>query len=156
MPTKTKKPVGNTYERKETYKPEEILNFLPNPSDYPKYFKLKTIKKDYDGDLMKMGSDRYYVFKQSLSCDICHIKGSFMAKERSLNKHGVPTSESYHFNLYAINEAGEEVLMTKDHIIPKSKGGKDELSNYITFCTLCNYEKQNMDDDLYRELKSHG
>ena len=31
--------------------------------------------------------------------------------------------------------------MTKDHIIPKSKGGKNELSNYQTMCTYCNNEK---------------
>ena len=44
-------------------------------------------------------------------------------------------------NLYAINEKGEEVLMTKDHIEPKSLGGKNSLNNYQTMCTICNCEK---------------
>ena len=45
--------------------------------------------------------------------------------------------------LYAVNENGIEVLMTKDHIIPVSKGGKNILSNYQTMCELCNLEKGN-------------
>lgn len=33
--------------------------------------------------------------------------------------------------------------MTKDHIIPKSKDGKDDISNYQTMCYKCNLEKGN-------------
>lgn len=28
--------------------------------------------------------------------------------------------------------------MTKDHIVPKSKGGPDKIENYQTMCTECN------------------
>jgi 5-methylcytosine-specific restriction endonuclease McrA len=31
--------------------------------------------------------------------------------------------------------------MTKDHIVPKSKGGKDMLSNTQTMCVICNTKK---------------
>ena len=41
---------------------------------------------------------------------------------------------------------GEEVLFTKDHIIPKSKGGKNHISNYQTMCEPCNSEKGNNDE----------
>jgi len=37
--------------------------------------------------------------------------------------------------------SGHEVLMTKDHIIPKSKGGKNTLKKYQTMCTHCNCRK---------------
>jgi 5-methylcytosine-specific restriction endonuclease McrA len=30
---------------------------------------------------------------------------------------------------------------TKDHIVPKSKGGKDMLSNTQTICVICNTKK---------------
>jgi len=44
-------------------------------------------------------------------------------------------------NLYAINAAGEEVLMTKDHILPRVLGGKDHIDNYQPMCQVCNSEK---------------
>lgn len=41
-----------------------------------------------------------------------------------------------------IDENGKEVLMTKDHIIPKSKGGANDISNYQTMCKRCNEAKR--------------
>jgi 5-methylcytosine-specific restriction endonuclease McrA len=43
--------------------------------------------------------------------------------------------------LYGKNSKGEEVLLTKDHIKPKSLGGKNHHSNYQTMCVDCNVEK---------------
>lgn len=37
--------------------------------------------------------------------------------------------------------------MTKDHIIPKSKGGADDISNYQTMCERCNEAKGNRLED---------
>ena len=51
--------------------------------------------------------------------------------------------KSYHLNLYAVDDNGDEILMTKDHIIPRSKGGIDDISNYQTMCRLCNEAKGN-------------
>ena len=39
-----------------------------------------------------------------------------------------------------------------DHIIPRSKQGKDELSNYQALCYTCNAQKLNRDDTDFREL----
>lgn len=47
----------------------------------------------------------------------------------------------YHLNLYAIDGNGKEVLMTKDHIFPHNKGGKNNISNYQTMCVKCNVAK---------------
>lgn len=122
------------YERKECYSIPAVLSLVPEKKD-------KRCKEDFDGDMMKMCSDRYYTFLKSSQCAHCGIEGAFFAKERSLNKRGVPTSETYHFNMYAYDDNGNEVLMTKDHIIPRSRGGKDHVDNYTCMCTTCNRAK---------------
>lgn len=66
----------------------------------------------------------------------CGLEGSFMAMEKS------EKDVSFHFNMYGIEESGNEVLFTKDHIIPKSKGGSNQLSNYQTMCVNCNQNKR--------------
>ena len=144
--------MANNFLRKETYTPEEIFKNLPNPADYPKNFNLKKVKVDYDGDLMKMGSQRYYVFRKSLKCSHCERVGLYFAKETHLNKQGEPASPSFHFNLYAIDPDGTEVLMTKDHVLARSKGGANSLKNYVTMCEPCNSYKRSMDEEKAKEL----
>lgn len=39
-----------------------------------------------------------------------------------------------------------------DHIIPRSKQGKDEISNYQALCYTCNAQKLNKDDTDFRNL----
>lgn len=92
-------------------------------------------RRDMDGDLINMGSDRYKVFQRSCICVECGIEGTYFLKEKHISK------EPYHFNLYGVNDDGQEILMTKDHIIPKSQGGKNHLDNYQTMCTKCNAMK---------------
>ena len=89
---------------------------------------------DIGGDLVKMTSQRYKLFNKSTICVTCGCEGTFFVKEKHRN------DELYHLNLYAIVD-GFAVLMTKDHIIPKSKGGKNHLTNYQTMCQPCNQEK---------------
>ena len=73
---------------------------------------------------VKLSSDRYVVFKNSLSCVKCGITGTYFAIEKNRSDF------NYHLNLYAIDVNGEEVLMTKDHINPKSNGGENRIGNY--------------------------
>ena len=42
------------------------------------------------------------------------------------------------------------VILHVDHIVPRSKGGKDTLENYQTLCHLCNLGKSNKDDTNLR------
>ncbi len=62
--------------------------------------------------------------------------------------------ETPHLNLYHVQEEEEKgewknlakdgmVLMTKDHIIPRSKGGPTTLENLQTMCSICNGKKGN-------------
>jgi len=83
-------------------------------------------------------SDRYDVFaEKGCKCINCGIEGTYFALEGDLNNK----QNRYHFNLYAINPEGKEVLMTKDHHYPKSKGGEDIISNYEPMCEICNSSK---------------
>lgn len=96
----------------------------------------KTIRVKFDNDLVKINSQRLQSFKlNGITCKKCGIKGKYFRKDKFLG------NEYYHFNLYALNHKGYEVLMTKDHIVPKSKGGKNSLRNYQTLCVKCNLEK---------------
>lgn len=108
-------------------------------------------KDDYytlpNGYKVRTSSLRYQTFNRSLECVKCGLKGRFLALERCLSDkgghEGNKEGQGFHLNLYALNDKGEEVLMTKDHIIPKSKGGPDLLDNLQTMCTNCNAEKGN-------------
>ena len=140
------------YERKGVYSIEEVLA------------KLGQEKADFDGDLISVTSLRYQTFAKSLVCVSCGIAGMYFAKERSVKRvkcqrvvtkvdgkrktvmvpPPVPfraTSVTWHFNLYAVNFKGEEILMTKDHILPKAKGGGEHICNMQTMCKPCNGRK---------------
>lgn len=115
---------------KKKYSIEEVLNKIkPNVRKKESYV-------DFDGDLIKMNSHRYHLFAtKGTTCVNCGLQGEFFAKEKTI------PDERPHFNLYAIDQYGNEVLMTKDHILPKSKGGKDHIDNYQTMCAPCNVAK---------------
>ena len=94
------------------------------------------IKRKYTIEIDKQEiyllSDRYLTFfTKGYECPCCGLKATHFALEKS------GKAKRYHLNLYGSFE-GKEVLFTKDHIVPKSKGGKDELSNYQTMCLKCN------------------
>ncbi|MHA1948244.1 MAG: HNH endonuclease [Candidatus Thorarchaeota archaeon] len=80
---------------------------------------------------VRMNSHRYFIFASSRNCSACGLKGTKMLLEQH------PNDNYPHFNLYG-EENGELILMTKDHVIPKSHGGKDRHSNYQTMCCTCN------------------
>ena len=114
------------------FDPEEILLFVGSGS------------KEYTDNKgvvwkIKMGSARYKVFNKNKSCVVCGLTGTVML----LEKHH--SSKTPHFNLYAIDDKDDMVLMTKDHVVPKSKGGSDCLDNYQTMCFVCNSLKKNHD-----------
>jgi hypothetical protein len=109
-------------------------------------------KRDYQvGEhtyTVRMNSDRYFVFKDNPSCVSCGLAGTKMILDMN------PGDQSPHFNLYA-EEDGRYVLMTKDHVLAKSRGGLDEISNYQTMCCTCNNLKGHYDLSVeqVRELR---
>lgn len=111
---------------------------------------------------VKVHSHRLHVFKKNIKCVACPREGSIFLLQasrsvlRKLSRDNCPVEdcswcyysfmntqhmESPHLNLWHQDSDGSYGLMTKDHIIPKSKGGKDELSNLQTMCRICNNKK---------------
>lgn len=92
-----------------------------------------------DGFNVRPVSLRYMTFYQNgTKCVCCGKEGTHfkMCGDANTNRR--------HFNLFA--EDG--TLITKDHIIPKSKGGLDKASNMQTMCEECNRAKGNSHPDI--------
>jgi 5-methylcytosine-specific restriction endonuclease McrA len=121
------------YDRKEKhYSLEEVLS----QTIFDTKRKGKAYKVNFDGEWINMASDRYQCFAvYGTTCVDCGIEGAYFIMERQGN------FGQFHFNLYALDNDGNEVLMTKDHITPRSRGGRDELKNYQPMCTACNNKK---------------
>lgn len=87
---------------------------------------------------VSMGSHRYELFAtKGITCVKCGCTGVFFALERGKKNN----PKKFHFNLYGLDTSGREMLITKDHVVPRAKGGKNKLSNYQVMCQKCNQEK---------------
>lgn len=103
-----------------------------------------------DGEMVKITSLRLRTFAtKGVVCAECGISGSFFAVER-----GPKNTGPYHLNLWAVNEDGEEILMTHDHILARSLNGKDDLSNCQTMCGPCNWKKGQQEGVKFLRMNS--
>lgn len=139
-------------ERYATFPLDEILpQILDNLPYYQRKQAEKSASFEHDGHVVRLSSLRLRTFKQhGVVCFGCGVEGSFFAMER----HG--DQSTYHLNLYGIDKDGDEVLFTKDHIIPRSKGGRDVLWNMRTLCKMCNKIRGNGDLIVKRGLGNVG
>lgn len=107
------------------YDPAKILDLIARPDlGY------------LDGDRVATGGLRLRTFKEKgITCAGCGVVGSKFYKERHQN------AKRWTLQLYAVVPGGNEVLMTRDHIVPSSKGGPNRLDNLQTMCENCNSRK---------------
>jgi len=92
-----------------------------------------------DGFNVYKDSLRYMTFYQKgVKCACCGKAGTHfkLCGDKNTNRR--------HFNLYA----DDGTLITKDHIIPASKGGADKVSNMQTMCVNCNVAKGDSCSDI--------
>jgi hypothetical protein len=52
----------------------------------------------------------------------------------------------------AFKDTAPSVRKTKDHIIPHSKGGVNDITNYVTCCHECNAIKANLHLTVFAEI----
>lgn len=109
------------------------------------YLDVKTVRHgrresiEIDGFKVKRSSLRYSLFYQKgTKCVCCGREGTHFRLDVGEGADPVNTNRR-HFNLYA--EDG--TLITKDHIVPKSFGGEDNVDNLQVMCKTCNELKSN-------------
>jgi ATP adenylyltransferase len=77
---------------------------------------------------------------------------------RTLASGVIPGSIRYKVLLRAKNRcescgiSNKEKALEVDHILPRTKKGKDELINYQALCYTCNSQKSNKDDTDFRKI----
>lgn len=114
-----------TYHRHSIASIDEVLPLIGSPE-----------KVNINGLMVNAKSLRLLNFKKSIICYMCGIEGSFFALEKSIKN----PQDNYHLNLYA-STGQEEILMTHDHVLARSLGGSNHISNTKTACAPCNWEK---------------
>lgn len=129
------------------YSPDQVLQYATAAHHTNHIFAAANLQKFK----VDMKSLRYQCFQQSLRCACCGLEGKWMllqfgASQLKKNKKVRP-----HFNLYAI-ENDIYVLMTKDHILPVSCGGTNDISNLQTMCSICNGIKSNRKDATFEDI----
>jgi len=119
------------------YSIKEVFNMLGEENLSGNYVTKKNRQSIIiDGYKVYTKSLRYMTFFQKGTiCTCCGREGAYFKLDVSDPKN--PNCK--HFNLYC--EDG--MLMTKDHIIPKSLGGTDTVTNLQPMCRECNVKKGN-------------
>lgn len=98
---------------------------------------------EFEGVKVKLSSLRLITFATyGTECADCGIQASHFAFERH------PVDENYHLNLWAMCDDGTEVLMTHDHILARSLGGADNISNTQPMCMICNCGKGKIEQKI--------
>lgn len=89
---------------------------------------------------------------QPIRCHFCGCEADRWVSEKGRrDKHGSPV-----LNLYATSRDGAVVMMTRDHIIPKSLGGIDDVANLRPACGPCNEQRSNeVSPEVIRFAQEH-
>ena len=134
---KPKKCTPKNLQRKMILTLDEVFPYVLFEKPEKLGIKSSRQQKLIKGEYIKMSSYRYQLFElKGVQCVSCDVKGEFFAMEKTGD------SKRYHLNLYGKKD-GQDVLMTKDHILPKSKGGLDNMDNFQPMCVYCNSRKGN-------------
>ena len=108
---------------------------------------ISTIKNKKIGDkfLFRVGTISYYIrctatMKVVAKNPVCAICGTKATHAILCENEG-----KYYISFYT-ERNGQLVLFTKDHIVPYSKGGSNNINNLQCCCEVCNRAKGNLTD----------
>lgn len=114
---------------------EIILPFIQNKGH-------RTLRRvTLRGITFSAASDTVDCVKRNQTCSECGVTGNVWVV---LKNNDEKTMEIPSLHLFHKTHNNKYVLMTKDHLVPRSLGGKDSRTNYQTMCTLCNRKKDKL------------
>lgn len=122
----------NGYQRFGRFRVEDVV---PHCGKVRHRFRLPDGGKELS---VRMGAQRMILMGRTQECACCGMEGKYFWLEKS---GCLPP----HFNLYGEDDEGYPVMMTVDHILPRSKGGATTQDNIQLLCRRCNTAKK---DDL--------
>ena len=112
---------------------QEVLAHIPKRESG------KPVIQSFFGHKISLAKKRLRVFLyKGTNCILCKLPASFFAVEKLKGDE-----HKWKLNLYAVDELNDEVLITIDHIHPKSLGGDNEMNNLQPMCFHCNVRKGN-------------
>jgi hypothetical protein len=76
-------------------------------------------------------------YRRGLKCMHCDRVGTHIVEWYDSEVNRV-SGVGLHRDIVGYDSNGDVFLMTVDHIVPKSKGGKDKFDNLQPMCALCN------------------
>lgn len=97
-------------------------------------------EEDESKIIRTMGGKEFFLPKAIRLLEM--IKVPFYVAEEYFSKEGVLRRDNFTCG-YCKARASDGVMMTHDHIMPKSRGGADSWENAITACVSCNGKKGN-------------
>lgn len=110
--------------------------FESNSEPRVQIFGYRIIKTEPIENLEKYKDHRrlkVFYHKGTVCCE-CGVEGTLLT-------HGLDKGGNLHIDLCT----DDYYPLTIDHILPKSKGGSDHLSNLRPMCSLCNFKRGNGD-----------
>lgn len=92
-------------------------------------------------------------YADGAKCYICAKEATHFSADLFSNR---PSNQRQiaHMNMWGVDEDGEELLFTHDHVLARSLGGGDHLGNTKTCCTKCNNQKSFGENKLLAEMKA--
>jgi hypothetical protein len=106
-----------------------------------------------EGDVLFRGGNNRDTGEQSriVTAPIIAVRGESTAAKRMHKPPSLTNRELFrrdHFMCAYCGGLFKELSLTRDHVIPRSRGGADKWMNVVTACEKCNHKK---DDSLLSE-----
>lgn len=101
-----------------------------------------------EGDVMFRGGENRITGKQSciITAPIIAVKGESAAAKRANGTPALTNRTLFQRDRHLCGYCGKvfsDLRLTREHVIPVSRGGKDIWTNVVTACERCNNKKDN-------------